>query len=177
MDRSRKEEMVGELKETFAGVMSVVLADYRGTDVNTVVEIRDEFRKSECQYKVLKNSLVKLAIADSELEPITTLLAGPTAVIWSYDSPSAPAKIAVKYAKDPQISKTFKIKGGFFEGQVLDEAGVDQLSKMPDKPECQATLLMTFLAAPQDFVRQIIAGPQNFMYLLDARKRALGGQE
>lgn len=173
MHRSRKEEMVGELKESFTGIMSVVLADYRGTDVNTVVEIRDEFRKNDCQYKVLKNSLVKLAIADSDLEPMSALLAGPTAVIWSYDSPSAPAKVAVKYAKD---LKTFKIKGGYFEGQLLDAAGVDQLSRMPDKPECQATLLMTFLAAPQSFVRTTIAGPQNFMYLLDARKRSLGGE-
>ena len=176
MLRSTKEATVVELKETFDGVMSVVLADFRGTDVNTVVEIRDEFRAADCQYRVLKNSLVKLAIAGSELEPLTTLLAGPTAVIWSYDSPSAPAKIAVKYAKDKVTGKGFEIKGGFFEGQLLDEAGVDQLSKMPDKPECQATLLMTFLAAPQDFVRQIIAGPQNFMYLLDARKRSLGGE-
>jgi large subunit ribosomal protein L10 len=172
-DRAFKENVVGELKETFAGIMSVVLADYRGTDVNTVVEIRDEFRKADCHYRVLKNSLVKLAVAGSDLEPLSALLAGPTAVIWSYDSPSAPAKIAVKYAKD---LKTFKVKGGFFEGSLLDEAGVDQLSKMPGKPECQAMLLMTFLAAPQDFVRQIIAGPQNFMYLLDARRRALGGE-
>jgi large subunit ribosomal protein L10 len=171
MLRSDKERIVGELAQKFEGIMSVVLADYRGTDVNTVVEIRDEFRKADCEYRVLKNSLVKLAIAGSSLEPMTTLLAGPTAVIWSYDSPSAPAKIAVKYAKD---LKTFTIKGGFFEGQILDEGGVDRLSKMPDKPECQATLLMTFLAAPQDFVRQIIAGPQNFMYLLDARRRSMG---
>jgi large subunit ribosomal protein L10 len=176
MLRSHKESVVRELKETFGGVMSVVLADFRGTNVNTVVEMRDEFRKADCQYRVLKNSLVKLAIAESELEPLTALLSGPTAVIWSYDSPSAPAKIAVKYANDKEIGKGFQIKGGFFEGRLLDEAGVDQLSKMPDKPECQAMLLMTFLAAPQDFVRQIIAGPQNFMYLLDARKRSLGGE-
>lgn len=171
MQRADKEQLVGELKEEFAGVTSVVLADYRGTDVNTVVQIRDEFRKAECQYRVLKNSLVKLAIEGSDLEPMSSLLAGPTAVIWSYESPSAPAKVAVKYAKD---LKTFKIKGGFFGGEVLDETGVDTLSKMPDKPEAQSTLLMTFLAAPQQFVRTMIAGPQNFMYLLDARKRSLG---
>lgn len=170
MHRSRKEQLVGELKETFTDVMSVVLADYRGTNVNTVVGMRDEFRAAGCHYRVLKNSLVKLAVAGSELEPLTVLLTGPTAVIWSYESPSAGAKLAVKYAKD---LKTFAVKGGYFEGQLLDEAGVGQLSRMPGKEECQATLLMTFLAAPQDFVRQIIAGPQNFMYLLDARKRSL----
>jgi large subunit ribosomal protein L10 len=170
MDRAGKQQVVGELKEAFADVMSVVLADYRGLDVPTVTEMRDEFRQAGCQYRVLKNTLVKIAIKGSELEPMSALLAGPTAVIWSNESPSAPAKVAVKYAKE---QKNFIIKGGYFEGQVLDMAGVDRLSKMPGKQELQATLLMTFLAAPQDFVRQIIAGPQNFMYLLDARKRAL----
>ncbi len=170
MEYASKEKLVGALKEEFEGVLSVVLADYRGTDVNTSVEMRDEFRKEGCHYRVLKNKLVRLAIKGSELEPMTELLAGPTAVIWTYDAPSTPAKIALKYAKE---LNTFNIKGGYFGGEALDAAGVTRLSKMPNKPEAQAALLMTFLAAPQDFVRQVIAGPQNFMYLLDARRRAL----
>lgn len=170
MDRSTKEEVVSEFKETFSNVMSIVVADYRGIDVPTVTAMRDAVRKAGCGYKVVKNTLLKIAIKGSSLEPMSSLLSGPTAVIWSTESPSAPAKLAVQYAKD---EKNFVIKGGFFEGEVLDERGVDHLSKMPGKPELQATLLMTFLAAPQDFVRQIIAGPQNFMYLLDARKRSM----
>lgn len=174
MDRATKEQMIGEIKESFADVMSIVLVDYRGLDVPKVTEIRDEFRKAGCHYRVLKNTLVKIAIKDSELEPMSEMLTGPTAVVWSSESPSAPAKIAVQCAKG---EKAFKIKGGYFEGQALDVAGVEALSKMPGKPELQATLLMTFLAAPQNFVKQIIAGPQNFMYLLDARKRSLEGAE
>ena len=72
-----------------------------------------------------------------------------------------------------KLVKYFPIKGGFFDGQLLDAKGVDSLSKMPGKDEIRASLLMTFLAGPQDFVRTLIAGPQNFMYVLDARKRAL----
>lgn len=170
MDKASKHQVVSDIKEAFSNVMSVVLADYRGLDVPTVTEMRDEFRKIGCHYRVLKNTLVKIAIKGSEMEPMSQLLAGPTAVIWSNESPSAPAKLAVKYAKE---KANFIIKGGYFEGAVLDEVGVERLSKMPGKEELQATLLMTFLAAPQNFVRQIIAGPQNFMYLLDARKRAM----
>jgi large subunit ribosomal protein L10 len=173
MHRLKKEQFVGEIKETFDGVMTVVLADYRGLDVPTVTEMRHEFSKAGCGYRVLKNTLVKIAIAGTDLEPMGALLAGPTAVMWSHESPSAPAKLAVKWAKE---QKNFIIKGGFFEGETLDEAGVKQLSTMPDKPELQASLLMTFLAAPQNYVRTLIAGPQNFMYLLDARKRQLEEQ-
>jgi large subunit ribosomal protein L10 len=170
MHRSSKEQVIGEIKEAFTDVMSVVLADYRGLDVPTVTEMRAEFKKANCQYRVLKNTLVKIAIKDSEMEPMSELLVGPTVVIWSHESPSVPAKLAVKYAKE---QAHFVVKGGFFEGTVLDEQGVQQLSKMPGRPELQASLLMTFLAAPQDFARQVIAGPQNFVYLLDARKRSL----
>jgi large subunit ribosomal protein L10 len=172
MDRSTKEQRVGEIKDSFANVMSVVLADYRGLKVPAVTSMRQEFRKVGCEYRVMKNTLVKIAIKGSSLEPMSVLLNGPTAVIWSNESPSAPAKLALQYAKE---QKAFVIKGGFFEGQVLDANGVEQLSKMPGKPELQATLLMTFLAAPQNFVRLVIAAPQNFMYLLDARKRSLEG--
>ena len=84
--------------------------------------------------------------------------------------PQTPAKLALKWAKD---EPKFQIKGGYYEGAVLDLAGVNALSTMPGKDEIRASMLMTFLAAPQSFVAQLAAGPQNFAYLLDARKRQL----
>ena len=170
MDKAGKEQVVGEVRETFSDVMSIVLADFRGMDVDSVTELRDKFRAAGCGYRVIKNTLVKLAIKDTDMEVMSEHLAGPTAVIWSTESPSDAAKIALSYAKE---NKKFVVKGGYFEGQSLDLAGVAQLSKLPDKPECQANLLMTFLAAPTDFVRQTMAGPQNFVYLLAARERSM----
>ena len=171
MDRSAKEQSVSEIREALDGVMSIIVADYRGVDVPTVTEMRDEFRAAGCGYRVLKNTLVKIAVKGSDKEPISALLSGPSAVIWSTESPSAAAKVAVKYAKEV---KEFEIKGGFFEGEVLDLAGVEQLSKMPGKEELQASMLMTLMAGPTDFVRTIGAAPLNFLYLLQARKDALG---
>jgi large subunit ribosomal protein L10 len=172
MERHEKEQILGEIKEAFADVQSVVLADYRGITVPVVTSMREEFRKAGCHYRVLKNSLVKIAVKGTELEVMSGLLAGPTAVIWSNDIPQAPAKVALKWAKD---EPKFVIKGGFFDGKALDAKGVEALAKMPGKPEVQASLLMTFLQVPTDFVRTLIAGPQNFMYALDARKRQLEG--
>jgi large subunit ribosomal protein L10 len=172
MDKAGKEQILGEIKEAFANVSSIVLADYRGITVPVVTAIRDDFRKAGCHYRVLKNSLVKIAVKGSRMEPMSVHLAGPTAVIWSNESPQTPAKLALKWAKD---EPKFQIKGGYFDGQALDLAGVKALSTMPGKPELQASLLMTFLAAPTDFVRTIAAGPQNFVYLLDAQRRKLEG--
>ena len=172
MDRAQKEQMLGEIKEAWQNVASIIVADYAGITVPVVTQMRDDFRKNGCHYRVLKNSLVKIAVKGSRMEPMSAYLAGPTAVIWSDESPQAPAKIALKWAKE---QPKFQIKGGYFDGTALDLKGVEALSKMPGKPELQAALLMTFLAAPTDFVRQIAAGPQNFVYLLDAQRRKLEG--
>ena len=173
MERATKEQVLGEIKEAFENVVSVVIADYKGIRVPSVTAMREDFRKAGCNYRVIKNSLVKIAVKGSSMEPISQLMVGTTAVIWSTESPQTPAKLALKWAT---LEPKFVIKGGFFDGRVLDAKGVDSLSKLPGKPELQASLLMTFLAAPTDFVRTIIAGPQNFAYLLDARKRALETQ-
>lgn len=174
MDRAGKAEILGEIKEAFQDVSSVVVVDYTGITVPVVTAMRDDLRKNNCHYRVIKNSLVKIAVKGSKMEPLATIMTGPTAVIWTHDTPQEPAKLALKWVKDQP--KMLKIRGGYFDGQVLDDKGVDALSKMPGKNEIRASLLMTFLAAPQDFVRTIIAGPQNFAYLLDARKRQLEGQ-
>jgi len=170
MHRTQKQEVLGEIKEAFENVASVVIADYRGITVPVVTTMRDDFRKAGCHYRVLKNSLVKIAVKGSKMEPMSTLMVGTTAVIWSNEIPQTPAQLALKWAaQEPK----FQIKGGYYEGQVLDVAGVDALARMPGKDEIRASMLMTFLAAPQSFVVQLAAGPQNFAYLLDARKRQM----
>ena len=173
MERAQKQELINEVKEEFGRVMSVVVADFRGLDVATVTTMRNDFRKANCHYKVVKNTLLKIATKDLPMAPMATLLAGPTAIMWSNESPTEPAKLAIKYAKEQ--AQKFQIKGGYFEGQVLDAAGVESLSKMPGKQELQASFLMTLIAAPTDLVRTLAAGPMNFLYLLQARERALGG--
>jgi large subunit ribosomal protein L10 len=169
MDRVTKEAQVSELKDKLGRVASIVLADYRGLDVPTVTGLRDEFRKVQCEYKVFKNTLVKLAIKGTALEGMSKYLEGPTAMILSYEIPSAPAKVATKFAKDLE---KFVLKGGYFEGTVLDVKGVQDLATMPGKDELRAKLLATFMAPATDFVRTLNAGAQNFMYLLSAKERA-----
>jgi hypothetical protein len=92
MDRAGKAEILGEIKEAFANVSSIVIADYRGLTVPVVTAMRDDFRKNGCHYRVLKNSLVKIAVKGSSLEPLSALMSGTTAVIWSNDTPADPGQ-------------------------------------------------------------------------------------
>src|SRR3989440_3159760 len=140
MERAQKEKVLGEIKEEWKNVSSIVIADYRGITVPVVTTMRNDFRKAGCHYRVIKNSLVKIAVKGSKMEPITQLMSGTTAVIWTTgEAPQPPATIALKWAKD---EPKFQIKGGFFEGQILDAKGVEMLSKIPSKNDIRASMLM-----------------------------------
>jgi large subunit ribosomal protein L10 len=100
MDREQKALVLGEVKEAFENVASVIIADYRGITVPVVTAMRDDFRKNGCHYRVIKNSLVKIAVKGSKMEPLSQLMVGTTAVIWSNEIPQTPAKLALQWAKD-----------------------------------------------------------------------------
>src|SRR5678815_2338862 len=117
MDRVTKEQQVNEVKEKLAKTSSLVLADYRGLDVPTVTGLRNEFRKAQCEYKIYKNTMVKLAIAGTKMEPLSKYLEGPTAIMFSFESPSAAAKVATKFAKD---NNKFQVKAAYYEGTVVE---------------------------------------------------------
>ena len=172
MDRNAKAQQIAELKDKLQKSAAVVICDFRGIQVPAVTALREDFRKQQCEYKVYKNTLVKLAIAGTPMEKMGKYLEGPTAVVFSWDSPSAAAKVAREYAKN---NEKFKIKGGYLEG-VLDDKGVIASADMPGKDEIRASLLATFMAPATNVVRTLNAAAQNFAYVLDARKRALEAQ-
>lgn len=168
MNRHDKAEAVAELKDTLDKVASVVVADYRGLTVEQVNGLRSEIRRADCTYRVVKNTLVKRAIAGTEMEGMSELFSGPCAIAYSFQDPVAPAKILDKFADEMD---PLEIKGGYLEGQVLSEGAVRQLARMKGKDELRAELLATFMAPAQSFVRLLAAGATNFLYLLSARER------
>lgn len=171
MNREQKAAQIDEIKEKFSRMASAVVTDFRGLDVESITALRDEFRKVGVDYKVVKNKLLGLATKDDDFHgELLPFLKEPTAVAWSYDDPSSPAKVVVNFAKK---NDKLKIKCAVVDGDVLDETGVVALSKMPSKDELLATLLATFMEPATGFVRLLQAAPSNFVYLLDARRRQL----
>jgi large subunit ribosomal protein L10 len=173
MNRDEKAQQIAELKEKLQKSAAIVLADYRGLTVPAVTALREEFRKQQCEYKIYKNTLVKLAIKGTPMEKMGKYLEGPTALIYSWDSPSAAAKIARDFAKG---NEKFKVKGGYLEGNVLDDKATLASADMPGKDELRATLLATLVAPATNLVRTLNAGAQNFAFVIDARKRQLEAQ-
>jgi large subunit ribosomal protein L10 len=174
VERAQKQSQVAEIQDRFGRMASAVLTDFRGLDVESINQLRREFDKAEVEYKVVKNTLVKRAVGEEGFaEKLSPYLAGPTAIAWSYEDPVAPAKVAADFSK---THEKLKIKCAVLDGEVLKESDVIMLSKMPGKDEIKAQLLATFMAPAQQMVRLLAAAPTNFVYLLDARKNALGGE-
>jgi len=169
MERSQKEAVVGSIKEKFDRMTSAVFLDFKRLNVEAVTKLRDEFRKSGVEYRVVKNTLVRYAIQHHGwAKNLDDTLAGMTGVAWSYEDPSAAAKVVKAFRKDHE---KLKIKAGIIEGQVLSAQQVEeQLATMPGKDELRAKLLATFQAPLQQFLQQINAPLQNFVYLLKAKE-------
>lgn len=175
MIRSQKQETIDFVKARFDKMVSAIFVDYQGLDVASVTELRNQLRAADVEYKVVKNTLTRLAVKDQEwAEELGPTLTGMTAIAWSYEDPSAAAKVFKNFKKD---NENLKIKAGLIDGKVIDEkAVVDQLATMPGKDELRAKLLATLQAPSQQFVRQLQAPLQNFVYLL-AAKKAEGGED
>lgn len=170
MNRTEKTETVEGLKKDLSKVAAVVLADYRGINVETVNGLRREFEKESIQYRVVKNTMLALAIEGTPLAGLKGFLEGPTAIAWSNEDPIAPARIAVKFAKD---NEKFQLKAGYVDGQALDAAGVKQLASMPGKNDLRAGVLGMFVAVPQQFVSVLAGVPRDFLLTLAAREEQL----
>ncbi|MBQ9280058.1 MAG: 50S ribosomal protein L10 [Clostridia bacterium] len=140
---AKKQEDAKNLKEKFDKSKLVILADYRGINVEDITKMRAELRKTDCEYIVAKNSTLRFAVKDSDIEGISEYLEGPTAVTFSYDDYVAPAKVLYDYAEK---SDFYKIKAGIMDGKVISADEIIKLAKLPSK-EMLLTQLATVLLA------------------------------
>jgi len=139
-----KREIVDQIKDKIQRASSFVILDYKGLTVAEDTQLRNEFRKAEVEYRVLKNTLVKIALNELGYTDFDADLNGPTAVAFSYGDAIAPSKVAAQSIK--KLNK-MSIKCGMLDGKYVDEATVQALSKVPNK-ETLLAMLLSVLQAP-----------------------------
>ncbi len=174
--RALKEQQVADIRERFSRATSAVLLNFRGLSVARTTELRNQFRKAGVDFRVVKNSLVKIAVKDTKLDNdvFKKALAGETAIAWTYEDPSIAAKLVKEFRKDEKIALALTIKCGVLENQVMAGERVEsELATLPGKDEVRAMLLAQLLAPAQKLVMQLAAPGQNLAFALDARKRQL----
>lgn len=150
----QKKQQVEQIKKLVSEASSFVLIDYCGITVAQDTELRNEFRKSDVKYAVIKNRLLKIALNELGYTQFDEALNGPTAVAFGGENLAAPAEIA----NDKVAAfKKMKIKCGMVDGIFLDEAGVKRLATLPSKEGLIAMLLGMLQAPIAAFARAIDA--------------------
>ena len=173
--KAGKTALIGEVRSKFDRSTSTVFLNYKGMTVETATKLRANFRKVGVEYTVVKNTLVRQALKDLPYAPkLDDVLTGMTGIAWSYEDPSAAAKVVKAFRKDEgEAGEKLQIKAGLIDGAVMDGKAVEeQLATMPGKDELRAKLLATFQAPLQNFVMLLNAPAQNFVYLLAAKEAA-----
>lgn len=142
MDRLEKQGLVSEMREILLQAGVVVVTRQVGLTVAEETNLRRRMRESKAEYKVLKNTLAQIAVKDTQLEGITGMLEGPTALSFSVD-PIAAARAVVKFAND---NDKIKVVGGYMDGRVLSESDVKALATLPSLNELRSKLIAIVLA-------------------------------
>ena len=158
MKRSEKKDFVSELKEELKNSSSIIVSEYSGLTVKEIDDLRKEMRQNGAKFKVTKNRLTKLALEDTQFKNISDLFTGPTAIAYSED-PVAPAKVAVNFEKK---FENFKIIGGGYDGEKMDNSKINFLATLPSMDELRGKIL-GLLSAPAQKIASVVKEPAGKM--------------
>ncbi len=154
MIRSEKVNAVNEIEELYRNHSAIIVTHYHGLTVDQVTQLRNNLRKEGAKFKVVKNTLAKIAAQKAGIANVDSLFKGPVAIAYSQDS-VATAKTVFEFAK---TNSAFKIVGGILDNNLIDYKIVDQLSKLPSLKELQATIV-GILQAPARKVIGVTSAP------------------
>ena len=132
-----KKEVVSEVAANIAKAQTMVIAEYRGTQVSGLTKLRADARAQGVYLRVIKNTLARRAVKGTSFEVAQDKMIGPLIYSFSEDAVAA-AKVVSDFAKG---NDKFVIKAGAYDGKLLDEAGVKSLASIPSKEVLLAQLL------------------------------------
>ncbi|MFT6258888.1 MAG: large subunit ribosomal protein L10 [Rickettsiales bacterium] len=153
MNRIEKTNLVASMRESLMKSNIVLLLHYRGLSDKQLYDFRVELKSKGVNLKIIKNTLAKVAIKDSELEILSEYLSGPTAICYSDDVVSL-TKIAVETSK---LNKDLKIQVGYLNKSILSKDAIDSLSKLGSLEEVRSSFLSVLQGSQSKFVRVLNA--------------------
>ena len=154
MTRARKQEEIEELKARMENCEIIVLTHNKGLDAKSITDLRLEMRKNDVGFKIVKNTLAKIASKGTNGEKIVDMFAGPVGMATSQD-PVAAAKVAHNFAKG---NDRLEIIGGIYGEMILDAAAVKQLASLPSLDELRSKII-GLIQAPAQKIAQITQIP------------------
>jgi len=154
LDRNTKKQVVSDMNGVFNTTTTVIVAHYKGLTVAEVTALRTKMRQNGAEFKVTKNSLTKLSLANTQFENLSSMFIGPTAIAYSND-PVAAAKVLVDFSKD---NENLVILGGMLKEQVMSAKEVNSLATLPSIDQLRAKIL-GILNTPATRIAGLVQAP------------------
>jgi large subunit ribosomal protein L10 len=171
MPTEAKERAIDEIAQKLRDSKVAIFTDYRGLTVKDLADLRGRLRPAKVDYRVVKNTLTRLAAAKAAISAnLDAVLEGPTAIVFGYDDVVQAAKAINDYARG---SRVLQIKAGLLENRVLSAAEVTSLATLPAKPQLQGQLLGTMTASIQNLYSVLNAASRDLLSVLAQRQTQL----
>src|SRR5215813_2767716 len=171
--KEEKQKDIALLKEEFIGADNALVVNFQGLTVEKDWELRRALEKAELNYRVVKNTLGKIAVEGTPLEPLKDHFVGMTAIAYSENDPVGLAKVLSKFAKD-NAQLTFK--AGVVEGRVINIKDIDALAALPTKEELVSKLMFLLNSPAQRIATAVNGVARNLVVVLKQIADQKGGQ-
>ena len=162
---AQKKEIVEEVAQAAKSAVSAVLADYRGMSVAEMNAMRVKGRDTGVYLRVVRNTLAKKALAESEFSCLEDSLVGPTLVAFSQENPGAAARLLKDYSKEIE---TLEVKAIVIGGEFLGPEQLDRVANLPTLDEARAMLLLVMLAPVTKLARTLNDIPASVTRVISA---------
>lgn len=172
--RSQKTDLVGGLQAEFADCRNAILIDYLGLNVEQVNDLRQRIRESEGKYRVVKNTLARLALEGTPLEELREKITGPTAVAYHSENPIGLAKAMTEFAKEH--AELVEIKWGVMDGNLADPDVINQFATMPSEEDLKTKLVFLLQSPMQRTITLFQAVQRNFVVVLSEGAKKKGSE-
>ncbi len=159
LNLEEKKAIVAEVSAQVADAQAIIIAEYRGIEVGQMTQLRAKTRESGIYFRVIKNSLVRRAVADTPYAELAKHMVGPLVYGISVD-PVAAAKVLHEFSKNHE---KFVIKVGAMGKHVMSRDEITALAALPSREELLAKLLGTMQAPIAKFVQTLNEVPARFV--------------
>ena len=174
MPTEKKRQEVELIAERLSRCTIAIATDYRGLAVAEMTSLRRKLREGQVEYRVVKNSLTRLAAEQTGKESLNTLLEGPTAIAFGYGEITEPAKLLVAHIRSER--SVLSIKGALLDGQVMAAEQVITLANLPSRDQLVAQVLQA-LQGPIYSLHQVLSAQlRGLVTVLDGRLKQIQGE-
>ncbi len=166
MLRRQKETIVTELHDRIKDSRLLVFTTFGGMNVEKMTELRNSLREADSGYRVVKNTLLKKAATDADVDSLEAAwLEGPSAMLFTSGDPIRPCKILKEFMKQHE---QMTIKGGVLDGKMLSGEKINELADLPGREVLLAKLFFLLRASTQGLVNVLTGVPQALVHVLEA---------